>query len=403
MTENAPAAPDGSGGTGYPPPPDCKPDLLDKLKCKAAGVKAQAEYNTAHDAELTKARSDFDTARVQYRTVRTAATKTYEELGTQLEKLLEQLRCLIDDKTTVGLLNEAFDNVKGQLADCGQSGCYLDDDGNFDDLVRCPPSDIAGAIKKIEERITAAKKVFDDLVQEPTELPKRVTSVQADVEAIGKAMASDSRSVDFTALYAKALVAQYHRNNLWRGFVDGRAYVDCLCRALLCQLGGHEAAARLTRRQAVKQCKDDAWAAQCIQLRTHTDVAVLEEYERIKARRQQGSGSAQGGDYGQEGGDYPPQQGGDYPPQQGGDYPPPQQGGGDYPPKQGGDYPPQQGGGGSYPPQQGGGYDDQQDDDDDDSDEEYDDKPTGGAYGRPQGGGPGGGYGTGQPPDQGRG
>ena len=55
------------------------------------------------------------------------------------------------------------------LARCpGDSGCYLDDDCDFVDLARCPDDDVAGAISKIQDRIAAAKKVFDDLVQEPS-------------------------------------------------------------------------------------------------------------------------------------------------------------------------------------------------------------------------------------------
>lgn len=342
MTDSAAAIPDGSDDVGYPSPPDCSVDLLDDLKCEATGIKAQAEYNAKHTTELETARTSYDTARVQYRAARGAAKKTYKDLGTQLEKVLEQLKCLIDDRTKVGWLDRAFDTVAAELVACGgESGCGFDDTCDFGELIDCPPGDIAGAIEKIEERVAKAKKVFDDLVQEPTELPKRVTAVQKEVDDIVKEMATDSRSVDFKALYAKALVAKYHRDNLWRGFHDGNAYVDCLCCTLLCQLKGYDAVSQLTRKQEVKKCRDDAEAEQCKQLHDHTDVAVMEEYEKIKAAAGKDYGGGQQGGYGDKG-----QQGDDYPGPPGGDYP--TQGGGDYPTSQGGD--------GGDEPTPGGGY-----------------------------------------------
>jgi len=403
MTDTTPAAPDGSGDDGYTPPDGCGVDLLDDLKCEAKGVKEQADYNAKHSTELETARKSYDTARVAYRKARSDAAKPYKELGTQLDKILEQLRCLIDDKNKVKWLNQAFEVVKTRLAECpGQSGCYLDDTCDFDDLINSPSDEVAGAIKKIEDRVAAAKKVFDDLVKESTELPKNVTARQTEVNAIVNEMATDSRLVDFKALYARALVAKARRDNLWRGFDDVNDYVDCICRALLCQLKGYDAVSQLTKRKAVDTCYAESEAEKCKQLREHTDVAVLEEYEKIKASHKPGYGGGQqdggygaphGGDYdqqgtggydgGQQGGDYPSegddedygsegygssgegpgdyggQQGRDYQPPQGGDYQPPQ--GGDYQPPQGGDYEPPQGEGGyrgkSRPPDQGGpGY-----------------------------------------------
>ena len=87
MTDTSPAGPDGSGGSGYPSSPDCDPKLLDKLKCRAAGLKAQAEYATAHEAELTKARTDYDAARVAYRAARESAKPKCDDLAKQLDKL----------------------------------------------------------------------------------------------------------------------------------------------------------------------------------------------------------------------------------------------------------------------------------------------------------------------------
>ena len=146
----------------------------------------------------------------------------------------------------------------------------------------------------------AAKKVFDDLVKEPTRIPADVAKLEAEVQKIVTAMASDSRAVNFKQLYVQALVASSHRDALWRGFVDGNAYVDCLCRALLCQLKGHDAAAHLERRKAVLKCKAEAEETRCTWLRDHTDAAVMAEYERLVAEYQQSYGDQQSGDYGDQ-------------------------------------------------------------------------------------------------------
>jgi hypothetical protein len=56
---------------GRPTPcTDCDPKLLDHLKCRAVGIQAQADYNKAHEDELTQARTQYDGARSAYSTAR---------------------------------------------------------------------------------------------------------------------------------------------------------------------------------------------------------------------------------------------------------------------------------------------------------------------------------------------
>jgi hypothetical protein len=267
------------------PCPDCDPGLLDELKCRAMGIQAQAEYNALKMEELTKARTQFDAARSAYSAARTAATPTVQDLRQQLGQVIDQLKCLVDDSYEIELLDRAFAKVKERLYDCDpKSGCYFEDDCDFDEDVRDPkPEDIAGKIADIDRRTQAAKAAFDDLILEPTNLPKRVSDLQAEVNEIVTQMAADPRTVDFKQLYAAALVAQLHLVDIWRGFEHVNAYVDCLCQTLTCQLKGHTAISVLKYREAVDKCHRESAEARCQQLREHTTDEVMAEYIRIRS------------------------------------------------------------------------------------------------------------------------
>ena len=267
------------------PCPDCDPSLLDDLKCRAKGIQAQAEYNAQKMEELTQARTQFDSARSAYSAARTAAAPIVQELRHQLAQVIDQLKCLVDDDGEIRLLDRAYATIKERLEECGDtSGCYFEDDCDFDgDVHDCPPEDIAGKIADIDRRTKAAKAAFVDLIAEPTNLPKRVTDLQAEVNAIVTKMAADPRTVDFKQLYAAALVARRHLAAIWRGFEHVNAYVDCLCAALTCQLKGHTAISVLTGRAAVHKCHREAAEARCEHLRTHTVDEVMAEYIRLRS------------------------------------------------------------------------------------------------------------------------
>ena len=264
---------------------ECDPGLLDHLKCRAAGIQAQADYNKAHEDDLTKARADYDGARSAYGAARSAAQPKVDDLRKQLSQVIDQLKCLVDNEHKIHRLNRAWRHVEHRLRDCDPNeGCMFDDDCDFDDAAEgCRPEDIGSVIADIERRTAAAVTVFADLIAEPANLTKRVDALKAEVDNIVTQMASDSRSVDFKALYAAALVARYHLDTIWRGFEHVNAYVNCLCRALTCQLKGYTAVSHLKGRQAVHQCHKDQDAAACQQLKDHTADEVMAEYIRLRS------------------------------------------------------------------------------------------------------------------------
>lgn len=270
---------------GRPQPcADCDPELLDNLKCKAVGIQAQADYNKAHEDALTQARTQYDGARGAYTSARSAARPNVEELGKQLNQVVDQLKCLVDDERKIRLLDEAFWRVERRLRECDpKQGCTFYDDCDFDDVVQdCRPEDIASAIADIERRTAAAADAFTKLIAEPADLTKRVADLTTEVAAIVSKMASDSRSVDFKMLYAAALVARYHEQTIWRGFEDVNAYVDCLCRTLTCQIKGYEAVSELVRQQAVQQCHAEQKKTRCKHLEDNTADEVYAVYLRLK-------------------------------------------------------------------------------------------------------------------------
>ena len=229
---------------GRPQPcADCDPELLDHLKCRAVGIQAQADYNKTHEDALIQARTQYDGARSAYTSARAAAKPDVVDLGKQLNQVIEQLRCLVDDESKIQLLDQAFWRIQERLRKCDpKQGCTFHDDCDFDDMVRdCRPEDNASAIADIERRTAAAATVFTELIAEPANLTKRVADLKTETAAIVSKMASDSRTVDFKMLYAAALVARDHEQTIWRGFENVNAYIDCLCRTLTCQIKGYDA------------------------------------------------------------------------------------------------------------------------------------------------------------------
>jgi hypothetical protein len=367
MTTAAPADSPVEGRPAHPAPPrpDCDPDLLDSLPCEAKGIEARAQYNKDHEAALTQARAQYDGAREAYAAARASAGPLVAEARQQLEKLLEQLDCLIGDADELRKLERAWRKVKAELKAHDKWGCYLTTDCDFDDDVQdCPLEDVPSRIADIARRVGEAEAFFAVLVEEPTKLADRVAKVQAEIADIDAKVKAGPTPEDQLALYAAALVARLHLNTIWGGFRDVDEYMDCLCGALTCSFKGHAAISELMQQQAVEACREQSAAAYLTWLREHTAEAVMAEYHRMSA--EYGDGGQQPPDDGGYGDDEPPDGGdggyGQGEPPDGGDGgygqgEPPDGGDGGY-----GEGEPPDGGDGGYgegePPDQGGGYGD---------------------------------------------
>jgi hypothetical protein len=281
-----PAYPEaGEQAPDYPPTPEpnCDPEVLDDYTCAAKGIQEQAAYNAAHLQALDAARTQYKGARKAYGAAWDTARPLLVESKKQLDKLIEQLECLIDKAKTVNRLRRAFDRVEERLEKCGDlSGCYCRTDCDFDEEVRdCPSEELAARIADIEERTKEAEACFADLIQEPTKLTERVTTVRAEIADIATKVSGNPLTTDFVRLYAAALVARRHLMTVQRGFDDVNAYVDCICQVLACMLKGHAAIAELKRREAVHNCYRDGKVAACDLLRMNTVDEVIAEYLKI--------------------------------------------------------------------------------------------------------------------------
>jgi enamine deaminase RidA (YjgF/YER057c/UK114 family) len=275
----------GHGGSGGACD-DCDPDLLDALKCRAKGLQARADYNTAHLQALVTAREQYEGARAAYSAARAAATPLVEQAKSDLKCLLERLECLLDEdedkrRAIVKKIRKAFWEVHERIEECGsKTGCYLDDDCDFDDVRDCEPYDVPARLADIQQRTAAAEACFADLITIPTVLPTTVAALQAEITAISDGANGDPSPEVLVELYAAALVARQHAHDIWRGFDDVNDFVDCVCHALTCMLRGHTAIAILVGMLAVAQCQRESREAACELLRTKTAEQVVAAYLR---------------------------------------------------------------------------------------------------------------------------
>ena len=286
MTDSTQTRRPGGHGGGGDSCRDCDPDLLDALKCRAKGLQARADYNAAHLEALGTARDQYEGARAAYSAARAAATPLVEQAKSDLKCLLERLECLLDEdederRRIVEKIRKAFWEVQERIEECGsKTGCYLDDDCDFDDVRDCEPYDVPARLADIQQRTAAAEACFADLISIPTDLPTKVAALQAEVTAISDGANGDPTREVLVELYAAALVARQHAHDIWRGFDNVNDFVDCVCHALTCMLRGHTAIAILVGMLAVSECKRESREAACELLRSRTAEQVVAVYLR---------------------------------------------------------------------------------------------------------------------------
>lgn len=267
-------------------PSECDLGALDDLKCEAEGVAKRAELMQQETPKLEKRRKDYDDARKSYTKARGEAGPAVKELKMQVDDLIKQLKCLIDNERTIQCLERAHHDVQQRIAECLKSGCCIDDDCEFDTDV--PEGDPAAMLMElysrqadVKRRTEKAEACFDGLITEPKDLPNRVTKLREELGKIATEAGGDPKKVDLKRLYARALVAKQGLHDIWRGFDDVNAYVECLCRALICSLRGRTALAILGAAIAVLECKEREKGASCKRLQDDTLEEILAEYLRI--------------------------------------------------------------------------------------------------------------------------
>jgi len=256
--------------------PDCRPGALDPLRCRAEGVKEQAAYDEKHKDGPSP--DQYESARLEYGKARHDAVPLVAAVRDKLAHVTEQLRCIIDDSETVECLHDAWRDVKRRLEVCDpQLGCCVDDEGDFDvDVDECGTAIVKARIAEYEHRAQTAEDCFKKLLGEPSALTERVSKLQAEVGGIE----DEVGKTEAKSLYARALVARRHLEEIWWGFDHPHDYVDCVCRALRISLRARAALSELTGELAVRTCRQKARHDRCEQLREKIAEAIIEEYVR---------------------------------------------------------------------------------------------------------------------------
>ncbi len=261
---------------------ECDTTLIDKLKCKAAGVAAEAAYNAEYQDKVTAAKTEFTEIRNKYRTTRTEVALDVQDMRHQVKRAIDRIKCLIKQERVVECLDEAWCDVRDALDECWSGGCCVKEpDCQFD--TSDPPSDETELKKLIAEYVEKAAKAeacFKQLSEEPAALAQRVRDRKADLDAVQTMIGGDAATTDLKRLYAMALVLQYRLWRVWNGFKETKDFVDCLCRALTCWTEGSAAIAVLKGKLAVEECEDKADQDRCAALAANPVDEILTVYDK---------------------------------------------------------------------------------------------------------------------------
>jgi hypothetical protein len=278
--ETKPKEPDGDDK----PCADCDLSGFDSVNCEVEGVAAEAEYMKQHQEKLKQRRSQFDTARTDYDKARTEVAEKLAQIRKKLKRLRDQLECQLSDKKK-RCLDDAWTEVAEQLKKCGGEGgcCVTEEQCSFEWELPDEPTaaEIRAFIEDFERRVVKAEDCFDRvLVKEPQELKTRVNELSDYVDKIEKA-ASDTKTTDYSEVYAQLLWAEHRARKIWLGFDNPSDYVDCLCRALKCSLDGRRALAKLTGLLKTRDCLSKGEEDRCTWLKGHVVEQILAACRRL--------------------------------------------------------------------------------------------------------------------------
>ena len=258
---------------------DCDPKSIAKVRCRAAGIEAQAAFNKEYQPPLDAAQDTYAAARHKYRETRANVACEVRDLKDDICCLIDKIECLIKQRHVVECLDEAFKSVTRDLRRCDKRKPPLDCDFDID----CDDS-LSAITQRIVEylaKLEAAKNRFNWLVGEPDRLKARVDAAAAEVQAVKDALRADAAVTDPKKLYVQAIVAWYHLDIVWGDFRTVGRFIDALCAALTCWRDAVVAVSKLVRRQAELKCHQDAKDKECERLRNYTVDEILVVYERL--------------------------------------------------------------------------------------------------------------------------
>src|SRR6266581_811603 len=173
----------------------CDPRTLDDVKCDAKGLQEQSAYLQQFAAPSIARRDKIDKVRQLYIDARAAAAPPVKDIRSQAQHVKSRLECLIPDEdgSRKKCLQDALRDVLAELARCGLgTGCCIKEE-DCDVSVPCAGegdgsyADMGGDLRKrfaeIEAQTVRAEACFDQLVDEPKQIPARVQELAARVTA----------------------------------------------------------------------------------------------------------------------------------------------------------------------------------------------------------------------------
>ncbi|MFF3935671.1 hypothetical protein [Streptomyces phaeofaciens] len=262
----------------------CDLGAIDDLACSATGIKRQAEKTEQQLARLTEFKDRFNSARADYTKARETAGADAEAAARTLKQVYEQLRCRIgaEDKHC---LKRAVRQVFAEIRDCaGGWGCCADEcDCEFDPSVgdEDTVASLAARIARYEAQVEREAACFTGLAGEKDALPQRAAQIKADATQLLADVAGPDAGRNVIRLWAQLLVLRRRLEELYRGFGPVSAYLDCLCKVLLCILKGSSAIAVLEGAKAKLECMDALKKKACDEKQTNSVAEVMEVYERL--------------------------------------------------------------------------------------------------------------------------
>jgi len=263
-----------------PDPEDCDSKAVAKVRCRAVGIDAQADFNKEYQPPLDAAEETYNAARRKYRETRAEVACTVRDLKHDISCLIKRIRCLIKQEHVVECLDEAFNCVTYELDECDKRtpelDCCFDDDCDGLTLEQ-----VTQRIGEYKVKLEAAKSRFNWLAGEPARLKERVEKAAAEVKAVEDALKADPAVTDPKKLYVQAIVAWYHLQIIWGYFTTVSKFIDALCEALTCWRDAVVTVSRLVRCQAELECYKKAKDQECERLKLHTVDEILVVYERL--------------------------------------------------------------------------------------------------------------------------
>lgn len=259
----------------------CDPSpALDERRCRDKGLKAQLEYAEEHAAKLDEATTDYDAARSAYGDARRNAAPKVQDLTGHAARLLDKLRCLIDEDCVISALDAAAEEVERYLECCDPQGCP-EFDGAFDTEPPERYAKLEARIAKYSHTVADAEEAFAELAGEPAALVARVAAIEESIKAVEAAIGGQDDQVNLTKLYAEVAIAKWRLTRVWGGYSDIAAYLNCLCSALTTWSEGVDAIATLEGAKAVRDCQRASAQAWCDRIEADPVTEVMAVFDRL--------------------------------------------------------------------------------------------------------------------------